>query len=102
MPRLIWSDEALADVERLHRFLLPKSEEAAARAVKAVFTGMRSVARHPHIGRLAEAMTAEYREKVIPFGGGSYIALYRWDGQQTVVLAVRHNREVGYAHPPEE
>jgi plasmid stabilization system protein ParE len=32
MPRLIWSPTALRDVQRLHRFLAPKSLAVAKRA----------------------------------------------------------------------
>ncbi|MFN5745438.1 MAG: type II toxin-antitoxin system RelE/ParE family toxin [Methylococcaceae bacterium] len=36
MPRLIWSPLALADVQRLYRFLVEKNKGAAQRAVKAI------------------------------------------------------------------
>jgi plasmid stabilization system protein ParE len=96
MSSLIWSDEALADVEGLYDFLIEKSEEAAARAVKAIYTGMRFVARHPHMGRPADGMPPEFREQVIPFAASAYVAMYHYDGRQAVVLRVRHGREAGY------
>ena len=36
MPRLIWSQPALLDVQRLYRFLAPKNPDAAQRAVRGV------------------------------------------------------------------
>jgi len=33
----------------------------------------------------------EFREWVIEFGHGAYVALYRYDGKQVVILAVRHD-----------
>jgi hypothetical protein len=34
VPRLIWTPNALADVQRLYRWLLPKDAEAATRAYR--------------------------------------------------------------------
>lgn len=96
MPRLRWSEPALADVARLHAFLAPKSPDAARRAVAAIREGIKALAKHPEIGRPVEDMLPEFREWVIEFGQGAYIALYHFDGKQVVILAVRHNREAGY------
>ena len=41
MPRLIWSRQALLDVQRLYRFLASKNVDAAKRAVSAVRQGVR-------------------------------------------------------------
>lgn len=41
-------------------------------------------------------MEPEYREWMIAFGDSGYVALYRYDGQTAVIVAVRHQREVGY------
>ena len=40
-------------------------------------------------------MPLEFREWVIEFGSGAYVALYHY-GKQVVILAVRHGREAGY------
>jgi plasmid stabilization system protein ParE len=96
MPRLIWSPAALRDVQRLYRFLAEKNADAARRAVKAIRDGMKIVAAQPGIGRPAEEMDPEYREWLIGFGDSGYVALYRIDGDKAVILAVRHQREVGY------
>jgi len=96
MPRLIWSPAALRDVQRLYRFLAEKSPDAAKRAVKAIREGVKVLAHHPDIGRPIEDMELEYREWLIDFGDSGYVALYRFDGQLAVILAVRHQREAGY------
>jgi len=96
MPRLKWTQPALLDVARLHDFLAPKSRDAAKRAVKAMRQGVKSLARHPEMGRPVEEMPPEFREWVIEFGSGAYIALYHYDGKEVVILAVRHGREAGY------
>lgn len=96
MPHLKWSQAALLDIARLHSFLAPKSEDAAKRAVKAIRQGIKTLGRHPEIGRPAEDMPPEFREWVIPFGSGAYIVRYRYDGKEVVILAIRHGREAGY------
>ena len=96
MPRLIWSRPALLDVARLHDFLAPKSPDAAKRAVRAIRHGIKALGKHPQIGRPVEEMAPEFREWVIEFGNGAYVALYHYDGKHVVMLAVRHGREAGY------
>jgi plasmid stabilization system protein ParE len=87
---------ALLDVARRHQFLAPKSRDAAKRAVKAIRLGIKVLGKHPEIGRPVEEMPPEFREWVIEFGRGAYVALYHYDGKQVVILAVRHAREAGY------
>jgi len=96
MPRLRWSQQALLDVAHLHAFLAPKSRDAAKRAVKAIRQGVKALGKHPEVGRPVEELPPEFREWVIEFGSGVYVALYQYDGKQIVILAVRHGREAGY------
>ncbi len=96
MPRLKWSQLALRDVARLHDFLVPKNRDAAKRAVKAIRQGVKALGKHPEIGRPVEEMLPQFREWVIEFGHGAYVALYHYDGKQIVILAIRHGREAGY------
>ena len=96
MPRLKWSQAALRDVTRLHDFLAPTSRDAAKRAVKAIRQGVKALGKHPHIGRPVDELPSEFREWVIEFGSGAYLALYHFDGKEVVILAVRHGREAGY------
>ncbi len=97
MPRLKWSPTALQDVSRLYDFLAPKSPEAAQRAIKTIRQGVKVLAKHPEIGRPVDELPLEFRESVIEFGRGAYVALYHFDGKQVVILAVRHGREAGYS-----
>jgi plasmid stabilization system protein ParE len=41
-------------------------------------------------------MPPEFREWVVEFGHGAYVALYHYDGKQVAILAVRHGREARY------
>lgn len=96
MPRLIWSPPALLDIQRLYRFLAEKNIDAAKRAVKAIREGVKVVAQQPGMGRPVQDMEPQYREWLIDFGDSGYIALYHYDGQTAVIVAVRHQKEVGY------
>jgi plasmid stabilization system protein ParE len=96
MPRVRWSEPALLDVARLLEFLASKSRDAAPRAVKTIRQGVKALGKHPEMGRPVEEMPPEFREWVIEFGQGAYIALYHYDRKEVVVLAVRHGREAGY------
>jgi len=96
MPRLRWSQSALLDVVRLYEFLAPHSLDAARRAVRAIRQGVKTLGRHPEIGRPVEELLPEFREWVIEFGSAAYVALYHFDGKEVVILAVKHGREAGY------
>lgn len=93
---MIWTPQALNDVQRLYRFLAPKNANAARRAVRAIRIGVKVLACQPRMGRLIDDMESEFREWLIDFGDSGYIALYRFDGKTVTILAVRHQKEAGY------
>jgi len=94
--RLIWTPPALRDMARLHDFLAAKNRGAARRAVRTIRQGVKALATHPEIGRPVEDIPSEFREWIIQSGDSAYVALYRYDGKQIAILAVRHGREVEY------
>jgi len=96
MSSLKWSPKALADVQRLYRFLVTKNPDAAKRAVQAIRSSVTVLSHQPQAGKPIEDMEAEYREWIIEFGRDGYVVLYRYDGDEVVILAVRHGREAGY------
>ena len=96
MPRVIWSQAALLDVQRLYRFLAPKNLDAAKRAVKAVRTGFNVLQLQSAIGRPIDDMPTEFRAWIIDFSDSGYVVRYRIDSELVVILAVRHQKEVGY------
>ncbi len=96
MPRLKWSPQSLRDVARLHDFLASKSSDAAKRAVKAIRQGVKLLGKFPEMGRPVEELPTEFREWVFEFGSGAYVALYRYDGKEVVILAIWHGSEAGY------
>ena len=96
MPRLTWTPAALRDVARLHAFLKSRNPDAASRAVRAIRQGVKLLADHPQAGPAVEDMPPEFRLWPIAFGAGGYVALYRYDGRDVVILAVRHSKEAGF------
>ena len=96
MAHVVWASSALKDLARLQQFLADKNPNAARRAIRAIRNGLNLLTTHPEIGRHVEDMEPEFREWLIRFGSSGYVALYRFDGNAAVVLAVRHAKEAGY------
>ena len=96
MPQLIWSPQALLDVQRLYRFLALRNQDAAKRAIKAIRQDVKVLSLQPGMGRPAQDMNDEFRDWIIDFGDSGYVARYRLDAQYVIILAVRHQKEAGF------
>ena len=96
MPQLKWTPQALSDLQRLYRFLANKDKNAASQAIKEVRTAVKVLAHQPLSGRPIDDFPTAFREWPISFGKSGYVALYHFDGGAVVILAVRHQREVGW------
>ena len=95
MAQVIYSDEALADFERIIEFLLETSAETAAQTLVNIRSAIGILEAHPLIGRRIDN---HIRELVISQGATGYVALYRIDLVIGLVrmLRIRHQREAGY------
>lgn len=95
MAKVVYSEEAFADVERIIECLLDNSAKDAARVLERITSAVGILALHPLIGRRIDA---HLRELIISRGVTGYIALYRHDPAHDVVrvLRIRHQREAGY------
>lgn len=96
MPRLIWTPQALTDVQRLYRFLAAKDVPAARRAVRTLRAGVAILAHQPHLGRVVGPDAGDLREWLIDFGKSGYVMLYRVEDERLLLLAIRHQTEAGY------
>lgn len=96
MPRIIFASAAIRDMQRLRDFLQPKDADAARRAGEAIRQGVKMLGVYPRIGRMVDDLPGEYREWLIDFGDSGYVARYRVDGENVTILAIRHQREIGY------
>ncbi|HEU4592790.1 MAG TPA: type II toxin-antitoxin system RelE/ParE family toxin [Steroidobacteraceae bacterium] len=95
MAQVIYSARALENLEHALQFLLAENPSAAVAAAAAIESAVNALAAHPLLGRRVEG---DIRELVISFGATGYIALYRFvvEEDQVRVLALRHQREIGY------
>ena len=96
MPQLIWSPQALLDVQRLYRFLTPKNQDAVKRAVTAIRQSVNVLSLQPGMGRPVEGMDNEFRDWIIDFGDSGYVARYRPEAEKVIILAVRLQKEAGF------
>lgn len=96
MAKLIYSGGALADLERLTDFLLKADPVAARSTVALIEEAVGVLKNHPLMGRAVED---GLRELVISRGRSGYVALYCFEevDDAVLLLAVRHQREAGYA-----
>lgn len=76
-------------------FSRKKNVDTAKRTVPSIREGTHIITQQPGIGRPVEEMEPEFREYLIDFGDGGYVVLYRYDGENAVILAVWHQRERG-------
>lgn len=96
MAEVIYTRQALEDLERLLQFLEREQPGAGPAAAAIIADGIGLLERHPLIGRPTEH---DLRELLISRGKSGYAALYCYRRAQDValVLAIQHQREAGYA-----
>ncbi len=96
MEKIIYTSGFLKDLDRITDFLIEVDPSLCAETTALIFEATEILARHPWIGRPAEE---GLRELLIAQGRNGYVALYRFrkDIAQVRILALRHQREVGYA-----
>ena len=95
MTELVYTEQALSDLERLSDFLLETDPAAAQDTVTLIFDALDILVQHPEVGRKVHF---GQRELVISRGRTGYLALYRYlpHIDRILVLALRHQRESGY------
>ena len=95
MATVVYSRHALDHIERAFQFLRDKNPDAAQNAVAAIRSAVDNLAAHPLVGRRLEG---ELRELIISYGHSGYVALYRFvvSTDEVRILAIRHQREVGF------
>jgi plasmid stabilization system protein ParE len=96
MPRLIYAPSAVGDLQRLREFLRLKNPAAAKRAGVTILQALQVLRLQAQLGRPAQDMSDEYREWVIDFGNSGYVVRYRLDGDNVIILAIRHQKEAGF------
>ena len=95
MTELVYTEQALLDLERLSDFLVETDPQAAQDTAVLIFEALDILVQHPEIGRKVHF---GQRELVISRRRTGYLALYRFlpHIDRILVLALRHQRESGY------
>jgi plasmid stabilization system protein ParE len=96
MPRLIYTENAIRDLKRVHDFLQDKNPQAASRARDVILAALNSLTDYPAANRPVEEIPNQ-RELVIKFGAGGYVARYHYESDaDVIILFIKHQRELGY------
>lgn len=95
MTELVYTAQALQDLERLSDFLLDTDPQAAQATAGLIFDALDILLQHPEIGRKVHF---GQRELVISRGRTGYLALYQYlpHLDRILVLTLLHQRESGY------
>jgi plasmid stabilization system protein ParE len=96
VAQVVYSRNAVANLERAFDFLAKNDPEVAVAAAKAIQSAVDALVQHPLIGRPVER---RLRELVISVGRTGYVALYRFvpARDEVRILALRHQRELDYS-----
>jgi plasmid stabilization system protein ParE len=95
LARLIYSGQALEDLDRLAAFLLDSDPVLASETFSLIEEAVQVLSRHPLLGR---PVSDEVRELLISRGRSGYVALYSFESvyDAVLILGFRHQREVGH------
>jgi plasmid stabilization system protein ParE len=95
MTELVYTEQALLDLERLSDFLIETDPPAALDTTALILDALEILVQHPEVGRKVHF---GQRELVISRGRTGYLALYRFlpHIDRILVLSLRHQRESGY------
>jgi plasmid stabilization system protein ParE len=92
---VVYSAQAVDDVAHALETVRMEEAQLAEGAALVIRTAVEGLAAHPFVGRRIEG---DLRELIISYGRTGYVAMYRYHVQRDEVclLALRHQREVGY------
>lgn len=92
-----FESRAWTDLERIFEFNSTRDPASALLHIERIMEAVQILERHPEIGRLVAAGDG-LRELIISYGSTGYVALYEHSPLEGLirVVAVKHQREVGY------
>lgn len=88
MPRLIWSEASLRDINEIDDFLTEENPPAAARIARAIKATVVRLLDYPRVGR---ALNENFR--VLGVRTTPYLIIYRLRDGNVEIARVRHGRE---------
>ena len=93
MSSVKYSAQAIADLKRIHDFLLTQDADVARRAVSVIRAALEKVAFMPERFRPVEGKIY-HREAIIDFGSSGYIARFRHLPSGDITIArIKHQKE---------
>jgi plasmid stabilization system protein ParE len=96
MPQVRFAPAAIRDLQRLQEFLRPKNPLAAKRAAETITRAVQVLGLQPQTGRPIDDLPDDIREWLVDFGDSGYVVRYRFNVEAVTILAVRHQKEVGF------
>ena len=98
--RIFYAQQAVDDLLRLTDFLIDSNPTAALSTIELIEEAITMLERHPLIGRSVDDVL---RELIISRGKSGYVALYSFEQQSDtiLILAIKHQRELGMNGSPE-
>jgi toxin ParE1/3/4 len=88
--QVVWSDEAVTDLERIGQYIERDSPSYARSLVRRILESTRKLADYPRIGRVVpELGDANFRELVVH----QYRVIYRIEDDVVTVAAIAHSRQ---------
>ena len=93
MPSVKYSAQAIADLKRIHDFLITQDLDVAKRAVSVIRTALEKVAFMPERLRPVEGKMY-HREAIIDFGNSGYVARFRHVPSGDITIArIKHQKK---------
>jgi plasmid stabilization system protein ParE len=78
-------------VDQLYKEIITAgTHKASSIRVTAIRQGVKVLSLQPGMGRPVEDMNNEFRDWIIDFGDSGYVARFRLDAHNVIILAVRH------------
>lgn len=97
MPKVIFTSDAVLDLEILRELLRERKSQAPARAARILAAKIIQLSSNPKLGRPVELTDGTVvREFSVSLAEDDCTALFCQEGDAIVILLVRHKSEVGY------
>jgi plasmid stabilization system protein ParE len=88
--KIVYSQHADADLERLEAFIAAESRRQAARAIARILRGLRNLQRFPELGK---DVGDGFRQLILRHGKGGYVIRYRVLDEAILVTRIWHGKE---------
>ena len=88
--KLVYSQHADADLERLEAFIAAESKRQAARAIARIVRGLQNLQRMPELGK---DIGDGFRQLILRHGKSGYIIRYRVLDNSILITRIWHGKE---------